>query len=524
MKKSFALLAALVSASHAYASTKPIEPVLVPLVDQTQSIDIHMSKYEVTVAEFTRFANATGYQVKGECHLYNEKHTPNKKHGTWNNPDLTNEPFRPVVCLGATDAMAYADWLAKITQKPYRLAKFNEWKLAASAGQTSRFAFGDDLNHSDICDYENTDDFAHNAGLKQHHGYRHRFGANCNDGATYHTVVGMYRPNSLGLYDMMGNVREITQTCSETSKSQSSQCSTYVVAGGAWHWLPHPQHMKNDMVFVGSIEGFRLVLDSNETPAVTKQTQHFMSDLAKAQQQTEASHLQLKKLPLRVRSLRADLISDKQVKVSWSPSKNEDVTYTVYRSYLDVNGTLSREMTKLADNIKKSEYLDTLPSKGLASYQVFANNAIGESQPSSEVYVGQQAVFNVGERIQAEFYHQHHKAEVISKEEQQSVFLSSNDGHYPPGMFPYSPAWLSYELNSERSGTAQLKMNVRGHQGAVIEFWQGKSLIATVTLSGAREFSEVTVAAQLKAGNEPIQIRGADHNYVMLDWFELQYF
>jgi len=525
MKKIVITLAILncIGSANVWANTTPLEPVLVPIADQRQNINIQMGKYEVTVEEFTRFTNATGFKVKEECHLYNEKHTPEKTHGTWNNPDLIKEPYRPVVCVSANDAIAYASWLAKETGKPYRLAEFNEWQFAASSGKTSRFAFGDDLQHSEVCDYENVDDFAHNAGLKQHHGYRNRFGANCNDGATYHTVVGMYRPNGFGLHDIMGNVREATQTCNEENKKPSKQCSTYVVAGGAWHWLPNPKHLKNDMVFVGSIEGFRLVLDSSKTNPISKQTQGFIKGLAKAQQKANISHLRLKTLPNRVQSIRADLVNAQQVKVTWSPLGNDDVTYTIYRSYLDSNGALSRKMVKIADGIETTEYRDKLPGKGAASYQVFANNAIGESQPSKEVFVGEHQVFKVGDHIQAELYHSHRKAELISNEKQQSVFLSSNDGHYPPGMSPYSPAWLSYRFDSEHSGSAILNMNIRGQRGAVVEFWQGKDLIAQVKLADYRDFKEVSVIAQLKAGSEPIQIRGADDNYVILDWFELQY-
>ena len=66
-------------------------------------------------------------------------------------------------------------------------------------------------------------------------------------------------------------------------------------------------------------------------------------------------------------------------------------------------------------------------------------------------------------------------------------------------------------------------MNIRGEKGALIEFWQGKNLVAQVNLDGSREFELKKVMATLKAGNEPIQIRGANNSYFILDWFELQY-
>ena len=89
-------------------------------------------------------------------------------------------------------------------------------------------------------------------------------------------------------------------------------------------------------------------------------------------------------------------------------------------------------------------------------------------------------------------------------------------------MYPYSPTWLSYQFDSKHSGSAKLTLNARGQRGAVLEFWQGKDLIATVKLDGARELKQFSVAAQLNAGKEPIQVRGADNNFVILDWFTLE--
>jgi len=521
--KKFLTTLALLSTANGWASTTPIEPVLIPITDQAKGINIQMGKYEVTIEEFTRFANATGHQVKEKCHLYNEKHTPAKKHGTWNNPDLTKSPYSPVVCIGADDAIAYASWLAESTGKAYRLAEYNEWEFAASGGKTSRFAFGDDLSLTEICDYENVDDFAHNAGLKKHHGYRHGFGVNCNDGSTYQSVVGMYRQNGFGLHDMLGNIREITKTCGITSKENPEECQHYVIAGGAWHWIPNPEHMKNNMRFIGSIEGFRVVLGSSEVNQVSKQTEQFIEGLAKAQKKSSIAHKRLKSLPSRVENVRASFVDGQQVNLSWSPSAGDKVTYTIYRSYLDISGQLSREMTIAAEGIETNNYLDKLPGSGPVSYEVFANNSIGESQPSKEVFVGDNPVFKVGSRIQAEHYSYHRKGVIFNDDNLQSVFVASSDGYYPPDIVPYNPASLTYKFDSSRSGNAILNMNIRGEKGALIEFWQGKNLVAQLKLEGSREFELKKVMATLKAGNEVIQIRGANKRYFILDWFELQY-
>lgn len=519
MRESLVILATLLS-TNAWANTQAIEPVLVPVKDATQNINIQMGKYEVTVAEFSRFAKATNYQVKDQCHLYNETHLPRNKHGSWDNPALTTDPYRPVVCLGAKDAIAYASWLSKETGKPYRLAEYDEWLYAAMAGRDSRFAYGEDYNYSEVCDYENVEDAANNAGLKQHHNFRFTNSANCNDGAIYHTVVGMYRPNHLGLHDMMGNVREILQTCGLYSKEDANVCQMHNLAGGAWHWLPDNKKIKDVMVFNGSIEGFRLVLDSEQVSPISKATQAFITGLSKAQQKASTEHKRLKSLPQRPQALRANLTGKQQVNLSWASSEDTKLTYSIYRSYFDPTGKESRALVKVAEGVQGNSYQDKLANTGFASYQVFANNAVGESQASKEVEVGIPAYHKLGQTIQAESYHQHRNSEVYLAGEQENVSFWSSDRHHPPQLMPYIPTWLTYQFNSERAGVGKLTMHVRAVKGARLEFWQGKHLIAEVDFEGTKDFEEVTVPTQLIVSNEPLQVREASKQFIALDWFK----
>ncbi|WP_057831220.1 formylglycine-generating enzyme family protein [Colwellia sp. TT2012] len=511
--------------TNLWANSLPIEPVLVPIVEATKNINIQMGKYEVTVEEFTRFVNATDYKMSGKCYLYNAKHVPADGTGTANDKDLTANPFRPIVCIGPYGAMDYASWLAKTTGKPYRLPEKNEWLYASSEGKSSRFAFGDDFNYSEMCDYENIEDAANSAGLKQHHNYRNRISANCNDGAIYHTVVGMYRPNNFGLHDMMGNVREFLQTCHVFNKAEPKQCQEYVLAGSGWHWMPRPTDVFDSMGgnFVGSIEGFRVVLDSSTKHSQSVQTQTFVNNLVVAQQHEKHKHDRLKSLPTRPPGLYAKLGNKNQVSLSWLPSTGESVSYSLYRSYLDPSAKISRKMTKIAEGIKMLYYVDNLPSGSAASYQVFADNEIGQSQASNEVSIGKYPVFHVDERIQAEFYNQYRNTKIFEKEQQQSVLFDGNAGDNMQNQRPFVPSWLKYKFNSEKAGQAMLKMNIRGQKGAIIEFWQGNHLVAKTAIEGGENYAEQSIPAQLMAGDDPIQIRAANKLYFILDWFELRY-
>ena len=120
-----------------------------------------LAKYEVTVAEFRRFIEATGYKAPEQC-----IHQPNQgwfsqgsTPGSWAKNELTTSEFQPVVCIGWAGADAYAKWLSQQTGKSYRLASEAEWEYAVSAGKgKAGFPFGDDLDQKRICEFANVSD------------------------------------------------------------------------------------------------------------------------------------------------------------------------------------------------------------------------------------------------------------------------------------------------------------------------------------------------------------------------------
>ncbi|WDE13578.1 formylglycine-generating enzyme family protein [Thalassomonas haliotis] len=513
----------LLSCTAVNADSTPIEPVLVPLVNPADKIDIQMGKYEVTVAEFTRFIKATGYQVPKKCMLFSSTKWPSpEKPGNWDDAELISEPYRPVVCVGTQGAMAYAEWLAETTGKPYRLAELNEWRYGASEGKKSRFAFGEDYNQKQICDYENVEDYANVAGLKHDHQVRYDSSANCNDGAIYHTVVGMYRANKFGLHDMMGNVKELLQTCRKNHEKTPGDCAEYAVAGEAWHWqargVYNPDWIAAD--FYGSIEGFRLVLDSKATVAISPATTAFVKGLAQAQQKAQKSHQRLKSLPVSPSGLTADLLQNSQVELNWLPVTGDNISYSIYRSYLDPKGKLSRKREKIAEGVKHSGFIDQLPGKGVASYTVFANSSVGESMASNEATAGVHKTFKLGERIQAEHYQAQRHIWVRDREQEQSIGFSDNNNHHPSGQKPFLPAWLKFNFSHDYSGQATLTMRLRSQENAQFEIWQGHHLVARLTGKKADAFSEISVTASLIASQQPLEIRAANQAWLIVDWFE----
>jgi formylglycine-generating enzyme required for sulfatase activity len=137
-----------------------------------------MGRYEVTFAEYDKFAEATG-----------RKKPDDRGWGRGN---------RPVIYVTWHDAVAYTEWLSQQTGQQYRLPTEAEWEYAARAGTETKYWWGNTASH----EYANYGKDKCCDGL-----------AKGKDRWEYTSPVGSFQPNSFGLYDTAGNVWELT--CSE---------------------------------------------------------------------------------------------------------------------------------------------------------------------------------------------------------------------------------------------------------------------------------------------------------------------
>ncbi len=195
-----------------------------------------LGKYEVTRAEFERFAAETGLGAKA-CRVWQparNNFAPSAA-ASWQKPGFEQSDQHPAVCAAWTDAKAFAEWLAKKTGKPYRLPSEAEWEYAARAGTRSAWAWGP--TPGDACNYANGADQSY---VRQNRGAQ---GLACDDGFTHTAPVGSHRGNAFGLHDMIGNVSEWTADCwretfagapADGSAWQSGACRTRTTRGGAW--------------------------------------------------------------------------------------------------------------------------------------------------------------------------------------------------------------------------------------------------------------------------------------------------
>ena len=184
-----------------------------------------LAQYETTVAEFRRFVDATGHKTQDECWQFDRADGIALKALKWNAPEVAPGEFHPVMCVTWEDASAYVAWLSKQTGRKFRLPSEAEWEYAARAGTTTKYPSGDVPDQ--LCEIGNMRDRRFKAAVKRDHGRDMGF-TDCDDGAEYTAVVGMYAPNAFGLHDMVGNVAEWVADC------QHPDYQGAPVDGSAW--------------------------------------------------------------------------------------------------------------------------------------------------------------------------------------------------------------------------------------------------------------------------------------------------
>ncbi|MEE4299640.1 MAG: SUMF1/EgtB/PvdO family nonheme iron enzyme [Pseudomonadales bacterium] len=177
-----------------------------------------LSAYEVSVAEFRRFAAATGAKLDAR----------------------NDEDAAPVRYVDHDAAVAYADWLTAETGAKYRLPSEGEWEYAARAGTDGDWWFGDDAEA--LCAHANIADASTKTRFKQWQV------APCDDGHARLAPVGSLAPNPLGLHDMLGNVSEWVRECGMPPYANAEEdgsavidgapCASHGHRGGAWDGDP----------------------------------------------------------------------------------------------------------------------------------------------------------------------------------------------------------------------------------------------------------------------------------------------
>lgn len=159
-----------------------------------------IGRTEVTFAQYDAFARATRRPLP--------------------NDDGLGRGDNPVVNVDRADMLAYIAWLnATSGQQGFRLPSEAEWEYAARAGTTTPYYWGDKPDPA----------YANVAGITRP------------DRWEFQAPVASLKPNAWGLFDMSGNVWEMTADClspnylkapTDGSAYQQPDCPAYMLRGG----------------------------------------------------------------------------------------------------------------------------------------------------------------------------------------------------------------------------------------------------------------------------------------------------
>jgi formylglycine-generating enzyme required for sulfatase activity len=230
-----------------------------------------LGRKELTVGEFGRFVQASGYRTSAEKDAGKGCYAWDKSDGKWDwragrkwsEPGYAQGEQQPVACVSWDDARAYVQWLAKETGQGYRLPSEAEWEYAARAGGKTARPWGD--NPKDACSHANV------ADNTTYEGTSWELKHDCSDGYWFPAPVASYQANRFGLYDMIGNVWEWVQDCyqdsytgapADGSAREGGKCEARVLRGGSWDGKP--QYARSAFRFGDApanrfnVSGFRL--------------------------------------------------------------------------------------------------------------------------------------------------------------------------------------------------------------------------------------------------------------------------
>lgn len=216
-----------------------------------------MGQHEVTVGQFRRFVEASGYVAESEADGtggygwradYDPATTPRgdafegrDRRYSWRNPGFAQGEDHPVVNVTWHDAQALAAWLSRTEGRRYRLPTEAEWEYACRAGTRSRYHAGDDprslLGAANVFD----------ARSARHWPQWQAMALQGDDGHAFTAPVGSYAPNPWGLHDMHGNAWEwVADWHGDDYYAKSpiddpqgpAEGTVRVRRGGSWHTWP----------------------------------------------------------------------------------------------------------------------------------------------------------------------------------------------------------------------------------------------------------------------------------------------
>ncbi len=160
--------------------------------------DYYIGKYKVTNTQFLAFVQATGHKTtaekEGSGFVWTGTEWKDTKGADWRHPrgpdtNIDQKAQHPVVQVSWHDAMAFCDWLSKVSGRKVTLPSEPEWEKAARGTDGRIYPWGNGAPTKDLLNF------------------------NSNVGDT--TPVGQYSPKGdspYGVADMAGNAWDWTRS------------------------------------------------------------------------------------------------------------------------------------------------------------------------------------------------------------------------------------------------------------------------------------------------------------------------
>lgn len=221
--------------------------------------DFSLGKYEITVAQFKKFIDETGYITTGQQTGVSKVFVNNRwidregidwRYDVGGNLIKADTKKIPVVHVSWQDANAYCKWLSGKTKNTYRLLTEAEWEFAARGGNKSNQHIFSGSDTIDLVAW-----YQKNSGTSIH-------------------FIGTKKANELEIYDMSGNALEWCNDWYDKDYYKKSPAenpmgpgaafrdSAKVLRGGAWAYegkvSRNFHRTKLNVNVIGGSTGFRV--------------------------------------------------------------------------------------------------------------------------------------------------------------------------------------------------------------------------------------------------------------------------
>jgi len=166
-----------------------------------------LGKHPVTVGQFRRFVDDTGYVTDAEkgqgSWQFWEGRWVVRMDGNWKNPYFVQGDDHPVVSISWNDAVAFCNWLSERTGVDFKLPTAAQWEKGARGTDERIYPWGNEIPDGTRANYADTN-------FSKKYDDSRKADKSVNDGFTETSPVGTFPAGAspYGLLDMAGNVWE----------------------------------------------------------------------------------------------------------------------------------------------------------------------------------------------------------------------------------------------------------------------------------------------------------------------------